>query len=84
MKNTVRLNFEFPKKAYPYLKLVCAEQGVSLKEFATELLLKAIEEYEDHMLSKKARKRLKMIDPNHLIPFDEACKLAGWDDETDL
>ena len=30
MKNNVRLNFEFPRSEYPYLKMICAEKGVSL------------------------------------------------------
>lgn len=25
-KNTVRLNFEFPRSQYPYLKMVCAKR----------------------------------------------------------
>lgn len=81
MKNTVRLNFEFPRKEYPYLKMLCAEKGLSLKEFATDLIIKAIEEYEDHRLTKKARKRLKEINPKENIPFDKACEQAGWEDE---
>ncbi len=81
MKSTVRLNFEFPRRAYPFLKLLCAEKGLSLKDFATDLILRAIEEYEDHVLAKKARKRLKEKNPKNNIPFDEACHLAGWTDE---
>jgi predicted DNA-binding protein len=77
----VRLNFEFPKEEYPYLKMLCAEKGLSLKEFATELLIKAIEEYEDHMLARKARRRLKELDKKDNIPFEKARKLAGWEDE---
>ena len=78
---TVRLNFEFPRSEYPYLKMLCAEKGISLKEFATDLILKAIEEYEDHSLARKARKRVKELDKKDNIPFDKACKLAGWDYE---
>ncbi|HEX4839842.1 MAG TPA: hypothetical protein VFU89_05325 [Rhabdochlamydiaceae bacterium] len=82
MKNTVRLNFEFPREEYPYLKMLCAEKGLSFKEFATELLLKAIEEYEDHRLARKARKRMKALDKKDNISFDKACDLAGWDNES--
>lgn len=78
MKNTIRINFEFPKKEYPFLKMMCAERGVSLREFATELLVQAIEEYEDHKLSRKARKRLKEMKPEDIISFDQAAKEAGW------
>jgi len=82
MKNTVRLNFEFPREEYPYLKMLCAEKGLSFKEFATELLLKAIEEYEDHRLARKARKRMKALDKKDNISFDKACDLARWDNES--
>lgn len=79
MKSTVRLNFEFPRREYPYLKMLCAEEGISLKEFATSLILKALEEYEDRKLGSKARRRLKELDPKHNVSFDKATDLAGWD-----
>ena len=78
MKETVRLNFEFPRSEYPYLKLMCAEKGVSFKELATELLMNTIEEYEDKKLAKKARKRLKDMNPDDNISFEKASKEAGW------
>lgn len=78
MKNTVRLNFEFPKKYYPYLKMLCAQKGVSLREFATEMLIKAIEEYEDEMLAQKANERLAEIQEEDLISWEEAQQLAKW------
>ena len=84
MRDVVRLNFEFPKEEYPFLKMVCADMGVSLKKFATDLMLKAIEEYEDQMLAKKAARRLKEMEPENNISFKEATKLAGWDDEGKL
>lgn len=80
-KDTVRLNFEFPKKQYPYLKMVCAQRGESLKDFATNLLIKAIEDAEDLYLAEKARSRLAAMDSEDLIPWNEATKLAGWEDE---
>jgi hypothetical protein len=61
--------------------MLCAERRISLKEFATDLILKAIEEYEDHTLAKKTRKRMKELDPKDNVPFDKASKLAGWDDD---
>ncbi len=81
MKDTVRLNFEFPKEEYPYLKMLCAQKGVSLREFATELLIEAIEEYEDEMLTKKANARLKEMEQEDNIDWNEACRLSGWDRE---
>ena len=52
MKDTVRLNFEFPMSEYPYLKLMRVEKGISFREFSTELLMNTIEEYEDKKLVK--------------------------------
>jgi hypothetical protein len=79
MRDTVRLNFEFPREDYPYLKMMCAAKGVSFRELATELLRNAIEEYEDLKLAKKARKRLDEMNPEEHVPIDEAMKEAGWD-----
>lgn len=81
MKGTVRLNFEFPREEYPYLKMLCAKKGKSFKAFATELLLKAIEEAEDDLFSQKANHRLADIKDEDLISWDEARRLAGWDDD---
>ena len=78
MKQTVRLNFDFPREEYPYLKLLCAKRGVTLKTFATDLLTKAIEDAEDEMLAKEARERLENLKEEDLISWDEAVKKAGW------
>jgi hypothetical protein len=80
MRDTVRLNFEFPREDYPYLKMMCAAKGLSFRELATELLRSAMEEYEDLKLGKKARKRLDEMNPKDRISFDEATKEAGWND----
>jgi hypothetical protein len=82
MKETVRLNFEFPREEYPYLKMLCAQKGVSLKDLATELLIEAIEEYEDEQLALKANKRLEEMKDkeSETVTWEEACRLAGWED----
>jgi hypothetical protein len=76
--NTHRLNIEFPSDEYTYLKMVCAEKGVTIKDFVVPLILRAIEEEEDALLIRKAQQRLKNIDPDGLIPIEEAFKEAGW------
>lgn len=43
MTDIIRLSFDFPKKDYPYLKLMCAKKGISFNELATELILAAID-----------------------------------------
>jgi len=84
MKETVRLNFEFPREEYPYLKMLCAQKGISFKEFATELLIRAIEEYEDEQLAKKANERLEETKGSDTISWDEARRLAGWENDKTL
>lgn len=78
-KETVRLNFEFPIEEYPYLKLLLANKRVSLREFATKLLIRAIEEAEDDMSVKRAHERLSEMKPEDLISWDEAKRISGWD-----
>ncbi|MEI8365063.1 MAG: hypothetical protein WCF65_01475 [Parachlamydiaceae bacterium] len=77
--NTHRLNIEFPQDEYTYLKMMCAEKGVSIKDFVIPLILRAMEEEEDALLIRKAKKRLKNTDAKDLIPIEEAFKEAGWD-----
>lgn len=77
--STHRLNIDFPEDEYKYLKILCTEKGISIKDFVTPLILKGIEEEEDALLIRKARHRLKNIDPSELIPIEEAFKEAGWD-----
>lgn len=80
MKDTVRVNFDFPREHYPYLKLLCAKKGVSLRDFASELLIRELDEYEDVQLARMADNRLKEMDDSDLVDFDEATRLAGWED----
>ncbi|MBS4167682.1 hypothetical protein [Parachlamydia sp. AcF125] len=77
MKNTVRLNFEFPTEPYSYLKMLCFKKGISSKEFASILLIREIEEYEDRLLAKKAQECLFEIDEDKNIDFEEASSFAG-------
>jgi hypothetical protein len=76
--STHRLNVEFPSDDYTYLKMICAERGVSIKDFVVPLILKAIEDEEDALLIKKAQQRMKNMDPSDFIPIEEAFKEAGW------
>lgn len=79
MKDVVRLNFDFPREHYPYLKMMCAKKSKSIREIASDLLIKEIESYEDEQLVKIAEIRLKDMKEEDLIPFYHASELAGWD-----
>ena len=77
--STHRMNIDFPVEDYTYLKMLCAKKGVSIKDFVIPLVLKAVEEEEDALLSKKAQQRLKKMETSDLIPIEDAFKEAGWD-----
>ena len=74
-----RLNIEFPSDDYTYLKMLCAEKGVSIKDFVVPLILRAMKDEEDTLLIRKAQQRLKNMNPADLIPIEDAFKEAGWD-----
>jgi len=75
---STRLNVDFPSDDYTYLKMLCAEKGVSMKDFVVPLVLRAMEDEEDALLIKKAQNRLRNIDQKNLIPIEDAFKEAGW------
>lgn len=77
--HTNRLNIDFPSDDYTYLKMICAEKGVTIKDFVVPLILHAIEKEEEALLARKARHRLKNVNPEQLISIEDAFKEAGWD-----
>jgi len=73
------MNIDFPSDDYTYLKMICAEKGVTIKDFVVPLILRAMEEEEDAFLARKAQQRLKNLDNTDLISIEDAFKEAGWD-----
>lgn len=72
-----KVTFDFPADEYVYLKMACAKQGVSMKDFLTRSVIKSIEEYEDALDVAALRKSRQ---ENEIpIPWKEAEKRLGWD-----
>lgn len=71
-----KVTFDFPADEYVYLKMACAKQGVSMKDFLTKAMIKAIEEYEDELDAIALRKSREDNEPS--IPWEEAKKQMGW------
>lgn len=74
-KQQYRITFDFPADEYVYLKMACAKQGISMKDFLTRSVIKSIDEYEnelDTMALRKARE-----DNELSIPWKEAKKQLG-------
>lgn len=73
-----KLTFEFPIDEYVYLKMACAKQGVSMKEFLTSSVIKSIDEYEAQ-LDSLYLKETTQEDLDNAIPLEQLEKELGWD-----
>jgi hypothetical protein len=47
MKDTVNLTVKFPREYYPLLKMYLAQQGKTLIDFASDLIIKEIKKNKD-------------------------------------
>jgi hypothetical protein len=77
-QQTKKLTFEFPVKEYVFLKMACAKQGVSMKDFVTNAVIKSIDEYEDH-LDSLSYQALTPEERDNAIPLEQLEKELGWD-----
>lgn len=74
-QNYKKVTFDFPAEEYVFLKMACAKQGVTMKDFLTRSVIKSIEEYEDELDVKALREaREKNEIP---IPWEKAKKQLG-------
>ena len=73
-----KLTFEFPAEEYVFLKMTCAKQGVSMKDFVTSAIIKSIDEYEAH-LDNLALKEITEGERKTAQPWKEVKKEMGWD-----
>ncbi len=73
-----KVTFDFPAGEYVYLKMACAKQGVSMKDFLTRSVIKSIEEYEDELDVRALRKAREENETP--IPWKKAKKQLGLDD----
>lgn len=71
-----KVTFDFPANEYVYLKMACAKQGVSMKDFLTRSVIKSIEEYEDELDLIALKKTREENEPT--ISWKEAEKKLGW------
>ena len=74
-----RINFDFPKEEFGYLKLLCHTKEMTIKDYLTKLITENIEAEEDMLLAKQVEETIESSLENDYIPWEEAVKLAGWD-----
>jgi len=72
-----KVTFDFPAEEYMYLKMACAKQGVSMKDFLTKATVESVENYEDDLLCIKIKNTPKDNEPT--ISLDELKRQLGWD-----
>lgn len=73
-----KLTFEFPAEEYVFLKMACAKQGVSMKDFVTRAVVKSIDEYEAH-LDSLALQEVSQEDRENAQSWEDVKKELGWD-----
>jgi hypothetical protein len=78
-KQYKKLSVDFPIEEYTYLKMTCAKQGISMKDFVIKSLIKSIEEYEDELDRQSLEAARKSIEAHGTIPWEEMEKKLGWD-----
>lgn len=72
-----KITFNFPAEEFVYLKMACAKQGISMKDFLTKAVIKTIEDYEDQLDIEALKRSREEKEPS--IPWKEAEKTLGWD-----
>lgn len=72
-----KLSIEFPIQEYTYLKLACAKQGVTLKDFVTRSIIKTIEDYEN-ALDLLALEQITEDERKNAISWEQAQKELRW------
>lgn len=73
-----KLTFEFPTEEYIFLKMTCAKQGISMKDFVTNAIIKSIDDYEAQ-LDSLSYQALTQEERDNTIPLEQLEKELGWD-----
>lgn len=74
-----KITFEFPIEEYVYLKMACAKQGVKMKDFLTNAVIRSVEDYEDELDRASLEAARKDISENGTMDWEEMEKELGWD-----
>ncbi|MBA3722398.1 MAG: hypothetical protein H0W88_08345 [Parachlamydiaceae bacterium] len=78
-KKTKKLTVDFPIDEFIYLKMACAKQDVTIKEFVTKAVIKSVEDYEDDLDKASIEAARKDIQENGTVSWKEMCDEMGWE-----
>jgi hypothetical protein len=70
-KECKRLSVEFPAEEYIYLKMACAREGVSLKDFVVTALTMYIADYENKLALTALEKELTDDNLKNAVSLDQ-------------
>jgi hypothetical protein len=76
---TKKLTIDFPAEEFIYLKMACAKQDISIKDFVTKAIIKSVEDYEDEMDRFTIEQARKDIAENGVVSWEDACDAMGWE-----
>lgn len=70
----VRINFDFPREEYAYLKMMCTKTGTTIKALTSKVLIEQLEDFEDEHWLKDAEKILENTKEQDLISWEDIKK----------
>lgn len=74
-----KLTVSFPANEYVYLKMACAKQRISLKDFVTRAVIRSVEDYEDELDSASLQAARDDANEKGTMSWEEMEKRLGWD-----
>lgn len=78
-KELKKLTIDFPAEEFIYLKMACAKQRISIKDFVTRAVIKSVEDYEDELDRISIAEAKKEIAEHGVVSWDEMCDAMGWE-----
>ena len=77
-KLTKKLTVDFPLDEFIYLKMACAKQDITIKDFVTKAVIRSVEDYEDELDKESLEAARKDIEKNGTVSWNEMCNEMGW------
>ena len=77
-KESIRLSLEFPIDEHAYLKMMCAKLHVSIKDFVTQAIVRAVEDWEDKFDKESIEQARKEVVEHGTVEWKTMEKELGW------
>ena len=77
LEKPARLTLEMPQAIHRHLKIICAEDGISMHNFVIEAIEEKFEDREERIDAAAHDRGLKDIEAHGTISFEEMDKAMG-------